>query len=878
MIRLINLMKPFVLLIVRFLPSGLIPGLACTFSYGQTAEEFRKLWKDKSFGYISYNQQDKLYSKADFYNYARIRDEEFSEYLKETWHDYSIFAPLSEEPRNIMIKKPVFNYSDLDFTYPVNLPFSGVVGFNDIGTGQISTMPRIRKPEADEFNSVKQIFLFYGQQINLHCDKLLTLSATTTISEDSLSGFWKSFSRANSNHLVDQLMDYRDLLGLGDWGFFQLVKAASSHIFRDNIWKADQLAWALMIRSGFDVRLAFNQNSTTVLFPSENNIYARQFVVIGQKRFYLDRQMTGQLLITCQDPFPDSDGMIDFRFYKSLNFSGKLIIRKFLVQWNNKKYEFALRYNPSVIRFYHDYPQTDQSVFFGASVSSTLKEDLLGQFYPLLSKMDKVEAVAFLQQFVQRQFDYSIVNLKTGLTQSRFAEEIIASKSGDDRSKAVLFSWLIRILLRHPVVGVQMAGYCSTAVFFDEPIDGDFYFLNRRKYIITDPTIMNAPIGVMMPELSGLVPQLIDLPDPGSQPDNARKIWKLAVKMGASRGGECQDIIFDRQGRALITGYFTGKKSNNPFVACFSEGSSLHWIRKFDSDGKAAAFAITKANDDEIYIAGSFSGKMEMDGKMIQSSNKNGNLFIAQLNQKGDLVWMKNVEIDSTVRDEQVAFLIKFNRTGDIVSIQSNNEDGRNIHTGFGYLSDTGLCFTGTGNLVSNIIHLSRTADKQDISGAISKEYNYLIGKKCHPKVAGLISIMKLILKPGMEVTGKQIQSFVNSLNKSFSVEAVSLLKTIGQIGILKNEDGIVSLKTIDNKPLIFDKLRLEDGARFNITEFGNGDLSIGTISGFQIVVYQVVLYLNSLLIDYSSGNMMLDYDRDHTLKTVSFGPLFYAK
>ena len=864
-----------VLLLVRFFPTGLMLALICTFSYGQPVEEFRKLWQDKGFGYIFSNQRDKLYSGTDFYNYARIRDEDFSEYLKETWVDYSIFAPLSEETRNTMIKKPVFNYSDLDITYPVNLPYSGVVGFNDIGTGQISSMHRIRKPETDEFNSINEKFLFYGQQINLHCDKLLTISATATVSEDSVSGFWKSFSSSNSNHLVDQLMDYRDLLGLGDWGFFQLVKAASSHIYRDNIWKADQLTWALMIRSGFDVRLAFNQNSTTILFTSENNIYARQFVMIGQKRFYLDREMNSQLLVTCQDPFPDTDGMIDVKFYKSLNFSGKLIIRKFSLQWNNKKYEFALRYNPSVIRFYHDYPKTDQSVFFGASVSSTLKEDLLGQFYPVLSKMGKVEAVAFLQQFLQRQFDYSTLNAKSGLAQSRFAEEIIASKSGDDRSKAVLFSWLIRILLRYPVVGVQTAGYYSAAVCFDEPIDGDFYFLNRRKYIITDPTILNAPIGLMMHELSGLVTQLIDLPAPGSQPDNAREIWKLAVKMGASRGGECQDNIVDRQGRTLITGYFAGKRSNNPFIACFSEGNSLQWIRKFDSDGKAAAYAITKANDDEIYIAGSFSGKMEMDGKSIQSNNRNGNLFIAQLNQNGDLVWIRNVAIDSTVRNEQVAYLVKFNRTGDIVSIQSNNEDGRNIHTGFGYVSETGLCFTGTGNLVSNIIHLSLTAGKTDILGVLFKEYNYLIGKRCHPKVAGLISIMKFLLKPGMEVTGKQIQTFVNCVNKSVSVEAPSLLKTLGQIGKLKNENGIVSLKTIDNKPLIFDKLRLEDGAKFNISVFDNGDLSIGIISGFQMVVYQVVLYLNSLLIDYSSGNLMLDYDSDHTLKTVSSGALF---
>lgn len=878
MSRLINIMRTSDRLMIRFLATGLIAGLACPFSFGQVKTEIQKLWQDDKIGYIIDNQKDKLLSNADFYNYARIRDEEFAEYLKETWSDYSISAGLSEEPRSSLIKQPVFDYSSLDITPPVNLPFSAVPGFNGNGKGQLNPVPRIRKPESDEFTSVKGIFPFYGQQISIQYDKLLTLSATASVSEDSVSGFWKSFSRSNSNHLVDQLMYYRDLLGLGDWGYFQLVKAASNHIFTDNRWRADQLTWALMIRSGFDVRLAFNQNSTTVLFPSENTIYSRQFVMIGQKRFYLDREMNSQLLVTCQNPFPDTGGMIDLKFYRSLNFNGKLAIRKFLVKWNNKNHEFALRYNPETIRFYNDYPSTDPSVYFGAPVSSILKEDLLEQFYPLLSKLNKAQATVLLQQFVQREFEYSSLNKKDELTHSRFAEEIIASRSGDDRSKAVLFSRLIRILLQLPVVGVQFPDYFSTAVCFDEPFDGDFYYWKQGKYIITDPTFLNAPIGVMMPEFSGITPQLIDLSSADSQSDNAQEIWKLAFKRGARRGGASQDVVFDRQGRAFITGYFTDKKSNNPFIACFSEGNSLQWIRKFEGDGKAAAFAITKVNDDEIFIAGSFSGKMEMEGKTLLNSNKNGDLFIAQFNQNGELIWMKNVGIDSTAQDRSLTYSVKFDRSGDNISVQFLNEDGRNIKNDFGGVSETEIYFTVSGNFVSSGVPLSRTVAKSDISGEMAKEYNLLRRHKCHPKVIDAIAVMKLLQKSGMEITGNQIQRLMTRNNPSFAVDHATLFNSLGQIGLLKNDNGIVSLRTIDNKPIILNYLRMEDGARFNISVFGNGDLSVGIISGFQNVVNTVALSLNSLLIDCSSGNVILDYDHDHTLKTVSPETLFSAK
>ena len=328
-----NIARSLADLRLHFYLIGIMTVLTVQFSYGRSGIDFEDQFQEIRLGTFTGQQQDKLLTQADFYSYSRIRDEEYSECLQETWHDFSIGSALQEEPRNTLIKQPVFNYSGQDITSPVMLRYSGVTDFNEMGPTRVKSIPRIRKPEIIGNTSMRTAFLFYGQQINLRFDRLILLSTTASVSEDSISGFWKSFSRSNSNYLVDQLMDYRDLLGLGDWGYFQLVKAASSHILADNLWKSDQLTWALMIRSGFDVRLAFNQNSTTILFPSENTIFSRQYVIIGQKRFYLDREMKSQLLATCPNPYPDADGMIDLKFSRSLKFAGKLLVQKFVVQY-----------------------------------------------------------------------------------------------------------------------------------------------------------------------------------------------------------------------------------------------------------------------------------------------------------------------------------------------------------------------------------------------------------------------------------------------------------------------------------------------------------------------------------------------------------------
>ena len=865
--------KPYLRKMVRLFLIGILTGLSCLNSSGQSINDLRKLWQYDSFTFLSGNKKEKLFSTADFSEYAGTRDDEFAGYLKEPWNDYSILAGVEDEPQR-QVEKPIFDELNLDMNPPVNLAYSNVISGDDHSNGQMRMIPRIRESESETYNSLKGVFRFYGQQVNIRYDKLLIFSKIGSFSEDSVSVFWKSFARSNSNQLVNQLMDYRDLLGLGDWGYFLLVKATSKHIFSGNVLNADLLAWALMIRSGFDVRLAFNQKGTTILFPCENTIYEKQFVEIGQKRFYLDREMKSQLLVTSQHPFPDNVGMLDLNFYKSLNFNGKLIIRKYALQWNNKNYLFSMRYNPELIRFYRDYPQTDPTVYFGAPVSSVLKEDLLGQIYPMLSKMDRPEAAAFLQQFVEKEFDFISGKQSVGFSQSRFAEEIIASKSGDDRSKAVLFSWLVRVLLRLPVVGVQFPGYYSTAVCYDTPLDGNYYYLNREKYYITDPSFINAPIGVTMPVFEGLTPQLIDLSRSYSQSNSASKIWELASKLGAQRGGANQNVVFDRQGRAFITGYFNDMRSSIPFVACFSNGNALQWIRKFEMNGKSIAFAITKTSDDELYIAGSFYGKIVMNEKELHSGSDKPDLFIAQFSRRGELIWMNKIGMDSTDGDEPSAYIVKFDRSGENINTQWSNEAERNICNGFTKADETGLTFVGSRSFTTAIGPFSSTDSK--FGG--SNENSFSGEKKSPQKLAGVLAVMGLLRRSGSELTGNQLQALLIRQYPTFKVNNTVLFNAIGQVQLLKNENGIVILQTIASKPILYNNLKLENGARFNVSVFDNGDLFVGIISGFQKVVMQVPLTLNTILIDSSSGNMILDFDHDHTLKTVSTTPIQSAK
>jgi len=231
--------------------------------------------------------------------------------------------------------------------------------------------------------------------------------------------------------------------------------------------------------------------------------------------------------------------------------------------------------------------------------------------------------------------------------------------------------------------------------------------------------------------------------------------------------------------------------------------------------------------------------------------------------------------MDSAAENESLTYLVKFDRSGENITTQWSNEDERNIRNGFSKPDESGLSFTGSKSFTAGIVPLSWTSTKSDISKDIYNEYSFLIKNKCHPKVAGVIAVMKLLQKTGAEVNGKQLQALITQYNPTFPAKNASLFHAIGQVGLLKNENGIVTLNTIGCKPILYANLKLEDEARFNVSGFDNMDLSVNMIEGFRKAVKEVSLTLNSLLIDSSSGNLVLDYDHDHTLKTVSLEIIF---
>jgi hypothetical protein len=61
------------------------------------------------------------------------------------------------------------------------------------------------------------------------------------------------------------------------------------------------------------------------------------------------------------------------------------------------------------------------------------------------------------------------------------------------------------------VIGLDYPGHISTAVRFSDNLKGDYIVLNNKKYMVCDPTYINARLGMAMPKFKNSKPKIVKL-------------------------------------------------------------------------------------------------------------------------------------------------------------------------------------------------------------------------------------------------------------------------------------------------------------------------------------------------------------------------------
>lgn len=121
-------------------------------------------------------------------------------------------------------------------------------------------------------------------------------------------------------------------------------------------------------------------------------------------------------------------------------------------------------------------------------------------------------------------------------------------------------------------------------------------------------------------------------------------------------------FALDSQGNTIVAGAFTASISinsttltnsgqNDIFMIKYAPDGSIIWSRKIGGTGDDLANSITVDNNDNIYVAGSFSSPSLNFGNAVSLSNAGtSDFFVLKMNSDGDALWAKKSGTSKTAK------------------------------------------------------------------------------------------------------------------------------------------------------------------------------------------------------------------------------------
>lgn len=442
----------------------------------------------------------KRQQQQSFANYKDSNDALFKNYLLDEWSEYKALG-----------KKDLYEKPKPKHIEPAALKTVKSVGplvkikLKEEENASISQVPPDMKKE-----SKRDIYIdFFGAKLAFDIDNNLKDAKYYPYSQTGIANFFETAASSNYDELVSALRKNSKDLALNDWGTYLLVSALAHNIYASPN-EIKLLSWFLLRKLGYDVKIALASTQTLLLHHSEKTIYAAPRFMIKNKEYYLlDGYAKGSTkykrVRTYEKDVAGAIKPIDLRLDTLPKFPNATATKRLNFKQNSKEYPIEFEYNKNLIAFMATYPQAEYETFFNAPMQEDTYALIAEQMKKYLDAKQASEALNFLLNFVQNAFIYERDDEQFGREKVMFAQETLVYDKSDCEDRAVLYSYLVKELLKIGVVGIKYNDHMATALYV--PMQGDSVMIGRKKYIVADPTYINAIVGESMPKYRSKIPK-----------------------------------------------------------------------------------------------------------------------------------------------------------------------------------------------------------------------------------------------------------------------------------------------------------------------------------------------------------------------------------
>lgn len=492
----------------------------------------------------------KTKKQQEYDAYRRSVNEKFAEAMKQKWtarkKNAAVPLPKSKEPPKPYTKKDDKRTKAVKLGYKKVVkverydeakPIAPVARFNAAGDPIMATTERARfnaagdpimaTTEHSRFNAAGDPimaegiieeyerdynFLYHGATCKARFYDSMRFSLSD-VSEATVAEVWKHLSSDDFDILLSDCFDLKDDLRLGDWGYIDMLRVMSEHFLGESN-EAVLLQMFVLAQSGYKVRLARSGDKLILLVPFRTDLYTYPYFILndGKKYYILDKEARGQ---------SRSYQVYETSFPREKTASLKMPGTPRLGQergtqklFQSKRYQdtFAeVVTNKNLIDFYNNYPVSGNwDDYVRASLSEGIKNTLYPALRAQIKGKTKLDAANILMNFVQTAFNYQTDQEQFGYERPLFGDETFYYPYSDCEDRSILFAILVRELLGLDVVLLHYPQHLATAVNFgDEDVYGSYFVVDGKKYVVSDPTYINAPVGECMPQFQNSSAEIV---------------------------------------------------------------------------------------------------------------------------------------------------------------------------------------------------------------------------------------------------------------------------------------------------------------------------------------------------------------------------------
>ena len=450
-----------------------------------------------------------------FQQFKEKRDNEFAEFLEKQWRNMGLQEGVTRDEK----PKP-FTIPQAEQLPPrkIDVPDRDIIKDIPVPKYVPLEIPEFKKepvPPVDIERGKAISFDYFGVPVTVRVDKGFSSRFGQKIDNKAISKHWQLLSNLDYEKLLLRVRFLKEQMQLNDWGYGLLLDAIAAEIYPTSQNDRNLFLWFMLSKSGYRAKIGYQEDHIYLLLPFENPLYGkRNFTIDGSKFYLIDfdgRSEKVKSLYTYDGRYPGAEQLLSLKIEKVPSIRNLMTSKELSFSYGTAKHTFSVKYNETLMKFFERYPQTSLEVYFEAPVSPHARYSLLNSLKPVVAGKSETEAANILLRFVQTAFGYKTDGEQFGREKFFFAEETLFYPYSDCEDRSILFAYLVRSLLGLEVIGLDYPGHIATAVHFNGEVDGEYVMHGNKRFVICDPTYINAVIGMRMPTVKKPKPGVIFL-------------------------------------------------------------------------------------------------------------------------------------------------------------------------------------------------------------------------------------------------------------------------------------------------------------------------------------------------------------------------------